>query len=92
MHKDRTPQLIYDIMDEKFASFVRNNRSLFKKMGYTGVIDTNKLFKEGKLYATNMLDEPFNVAYIGLSSWGEGNLIAFMDKGFNKLYHYYDVM
>jgi len=91
MHKDRTDQLIYDVMDEKFTSFVENNRSLFEKMKYKGVIDVAAAFKEGKLCSTDMLEDPFNVAYIGLTDWGEGSLIAFMDKSFNKIYHYYDV-
>jgi len=91
MHKDRTDQLIYDVMDEKFTSFVENNRSLFEEMEYEGVLNANTAFREGKLCSIDMLEEPFNVAYIGLTSWGEGNLIAFMDKSFNKLYHYYDV-
>jgi len=89
---EKTHQLIYDRIDEIFKGFVDNNRTLFDKMGYSALIDTHRLNENNELYATNMLNEPFNVAYIGLTQWGEGHLIAFMDKSFNKIYHYYDVM
>jgi len=82
---------MYDRIDEIFKGFVDNNRPLFERLGYNGLIDAHQSNKEGVLYAINMLEEPFNVAYIGLTQWGEGHLIAFMDKSFNKIYHYYDV-
>lgn len=88
---ERTHQLMYDRIDEIFKSFVDNNRPLFERKGYGGIIDTHRLNENKELYATNMLNEPFNVAYIGLTRWGEGRLIAFMDESFNKIYHYYDV-
>lgn len=88
---NKNHQIIYGRIDEIFKGFVNNNRSLFEKMDYNGIIDVHQVNKEGKLYALNMLDDPFNVAYIGLKHYDAGNLIAFMDKDFNKIYHYYDV-
>ena len=88
---ERRHQVMYDRIDGIFKNFVDNNRPLFIKMNYTGVIDVRQIHKDGKLYATNMLDGPFNVAHIGLTDYGEGNLIAFLDKDFDKIYHYYDV-
>lgn len=88
---NKNHQAIHDKIDGIFEGFVSSNRSLFGKMGYNGVIDVHQANKDKKLHAINMLGDPFNVAYIGLNHHGEGHLIAFIDKSFNKIYHYYDV-
>ena len=84
-------QLAYSKIDDQFKSFVTNNRELFQRHGGSGVIDVREVNKHGKLRAINMLEDPYNIAYVGIEPYKEGVLIAFMDDQFNKVYHYYDV-
>jgi len=84
-------QLIYDIMDKQFESFIKNNHELLEEISYNGIIDVLEEYGSSRLHSIDMLKFPYNVAYIGVCEYKEGNLIAFLDKEFNKVYHYYDV-
>ena len=85
-------QMIYDKMDEIFKGFVESNRSVFEEINHRGFLDVRKLSKDGKLYSNNMVKDPFNVTYIGLTDSGDSSLISFLDNEFNKIYQYCDVL
>ena len=96
-------QAIYKTIDKKFESFVENNRKIFKEMEYGEIakiciekqtvitLCKEKQVKEYRLSCTDMLEEPFNIAYLGKKEGFEGDYYIFLDKTMDKIYSYYDV-
>ena len=100
-HNDHQP--IHETINAKFRAFIKANRkwiNLIKDGEIIHLPDYNrervKIFPRRKasffIYNNDMLDEPFNVRYIGVRDFGEGAMIEFMDGHMDKVYSHYDVM
>ncbi len=94
---------IYDRVDDIFRSFISNNRKWIDTMEKGDIIqmpdrsrgDAMKVpigSSHYDLCSLDLLEYPFDVKYVGVVEWGEGDMIIFLDEGMNKIFEYYDVM
>lgn len=104
-HHDHQP--IHEKIRREFSAFIEANRRWIDNIDEGGIIKLpdcadqarNQRFKliPGRrgiytIYNNNLLDDPYNVRYVGSRNYGEGTMIEFMDENMDKIYSHYDVM
>ena len=84
----------YNITDDIFTSFIKNNRMWLNKMSIGGITDIVKAHKDKTLdvCSLDVMEYPWHAKFIGKHEGGEGPFIVFLDEQMNKIYSYYDVM
>jgi hypothetical protein len=100
-HHDHQP--INETVAKIFEGFIEANRKWINKIDEGEIVHlparseaTGRRLKIGKathfIYNLGMLEEPFNIRYVGMRDHGEGSMIEFMDHRMDKICSYYDVM
>lgn len=86
----------YQIVDEVFLSFIKNNRSWINEMAVGDIMDVARRWEDPKtkvsVCSTDLLECPWSIRYVGIAKGGEGDFIVFLTENMNKIYSYYDVM
>jgi hypothetical protein len=100
-------QPIHKKIEREFSAFIKSNRKWLDQIDEGQIISLPgdaddvrcKTFAliPGKrtkftIYNNNLLDDPYNVKYVGMRDYGEGSMIEFMDDNMDKIFSYYDVM
>lgn len=83
-------QLIFDIIEDKFKDFVKNNIKIFESMEYNEIINITKKDKRYNhdLCSMAMLVEPYNISYFGKRTGVEGDFYIFLNYDMDKVYTY----
>jgi hypothetical protein len=91
----------YNITDDIFVGFIKNNRRWLDAMELGRIVDIVKAHEEKtgsvgpniiEVCSIDVMEYPWHVKYIGKHGGGEGPFFVFLDESMNKLYSYYNVM
>lgn len=78
-------QRAYELVDEEFADFVKNNREDLEAM------ELDQVRFASEFLACKRVTTFFNIKLVAKTAGGEGYFYHFLTDKFDKVYVYYDV-
>jgi len=85
-------QPIYTKIDNEFRSFVANNEKVLRELEAECPLRVDILHGVKGVCRSDMLDEPYNIAFIYKIGGDEGSAYHFLDKHMDKIYSYYEYL